>query len=76
MKERGKSILVTMNADVSTPEVLKTLLMNKLAEFDNLVYNIVDKKKAVIDCNEVEGAMRCQGCPGHKELASPKNSEY
>ena len=50
MKERGKSILVTMNADLSTPDVLKTLLQNKLAEFDDLVYNEFDKKKAVIDC--------------------------
>ena len=60
MKERGKSILVTMNADLSTPDVLKALLKNKLAEFDKLVDNVVDKKKVVIDCKEVEDAKRAE----------------
>ena len=49
-----------MNTDLSTPDVLKTLLKNKLAEFDKLVYNVVDKKKAVIDDKEVEDAKRAE----------------
>ena len=49
-----------MSTDLSSPDMLKTLLMNKLAKFDDLVYNVVDKKKAVIDCNEVEDAKRAE----------------
>ena len=60
MKKRGKSILVTMNTVLSTPDVLGTLLKSKFAEFDYLVYNVVDKKKAVIDCKEVEDAKRAK----------------
>ena len=50
MKERGKSVLVTLNKEVSEPNILKTLLQNKLGRFTNLETNAADKKNAVVDC--------------------------
>ena len=49
-----------MNSDVSKPDVLRNLLLSKLAEFQDLVYNVVDKKKAFIDCMEVDDAKRAE----------------
>ena len=48
MKEKGKSVLVTMNNEMSEPSILKTLINNKLTRFNGLDVAAVDKKNAEI----------------------------
>ena len=57
MKKRGKSVLVTMNNEVSEPSILKTLIVNKLERFANLQISAVDKKNAVVDCTVEDEAI-------------------
>ena len=54
MKEKGKSVLVTMNQEMSEPTLLKTLIANKLTRFEELEVTAVDKQNAVIDCPDTE----------------------
>ena len=60
MKECGKSILVTMQEELSSTNALKSLLKNQLVEYNDFEYTIVDKKKAVIDCKEDEEAIKAE----------------
>ena len=53
MKDKGKSVLVTMNVEMSEPTLLKTLITNKLHRFEDLKVLAVDKRNAVIDCPDV-----------------------
>ena len=57
MKEKGKSVLVTMNQEMSEPSILKTLINNKLTRFDGLAVTAVDKRNAVVDCPSTEIAL-------------------
>ena len=57
MKEKGKSVLVTMNLEMSEPTLLKTLIANKLTRFDELKVIAVDKRNAVIDCPDADVAL-------------------
>ena len=57
MKEKGKSVLVTMNQEMSGPSILKTLINNKLTRFDGLAVTAVDKRNAVVDCPSTEIAL-------------------
>ena len=57
MKEKGRSVLVTMNLEMSQPSILKTLVDNKLTRFDDLKVVAVDKRNAVIDCPDPEVAL-------------------
>ena len=57
MKEKGKSVLVTMNWEMSEPTLLKTLIANKLTRFEELEVTAVDKLNAVIDCPDTEVAL-------------------
>ena len=50
MKEKGMSVLVTMNLETSQPSILKSLVDNKLTRFEDLKVVAVDKRNAVIDC--------------------------
>ena len=50
MKEKGLSVLVTMNLETSQPSILKSLVQNKLTRFDDLKVVAVDKRNAVVDC--------------------------
>ena len=50
MKEKGLSVLVTMNLETSQPSILKSLVENKLTRFEDLKVVAVDKRNAVIDC--------------------------
>ena len=56
MKECGKSVLVTMNEEVSALDILRTLLQGKLERFTNLEYNLAYKKHAIVDCIEENDA--------------------
>ena len=57
MKEKGKSVLVTMNLEMSQPSILKSLVDNKLSRFEDLKVVAVDKRNAVIDCPGSEVAL-------------------
>ena len=57
MKEKGKSVLVTMNREMSEPTLLKTLIANKLTRFEELEVTAVDKRNAVIDCPDTDVAL-------------------
>lgn len=57
MKEKGKSVLVTMNKEMSEPSILKTLINNKLTRFNGLDVAAVDKRNAVVDCPSTEIAL-------------------
>ena len=57
MKDRGKSVLVTMNNELSEPSILKTLIVNKLERFESLQIIAVDKRNAVVDCSDEEVAI-------------------
>ena len=57
MKEKGKSVLVTMNLEMSQPSILKSLVDNKLTRFEDLKVVAVDKRNAVIDCPDPEVAL-------------------
>ena len=57
MKEKGKSVLVTMNLEMSEPTILKTLIDNKLTRFEELKVIAVDKRNAVIDCPDPDVAL-------------------
>ena len=57
MKEKGKSVLVTMNQELTEPSILKTLINNKLTRFDELAVTAVDKRNAVVDCPSTEIAL-------------------
>ena len=57
MKEKGKSVLVTMNLELSQPSILKSLVDNKLTRFEDLKVVAVDKRNAVIDCPGSEVAL-------------------
>ena len=57
MKEKGKSVLVTMNQEMSEPTLLKTLIANKLTRFEELEVIAVDKRNAVIDCPDPDVAL-------------------
>ena len=57
MKEKGKSVLVTMNREMSEPTLLKTLIANKLTRFEELEVTAIDKWNAVIDCPDTEVAL-------------------
>ena len=57
MKEKGKSVLVTMNLEMSQPSILKSLVDNKLTRFEDLKVVAVDKRNAVIDCPGPEVAL-------------------
>ena len=57
MKEKGKSVLVTMNLGMSEPTLLKTLIANKLTRFEELKVIAVDKRNAVIDCPDADVAL-------------------
>ena len=57
MKDRGKSVLVTMNVELSEPSILKALIVNKLERFENLQIIAVDKRNAVVDCSDKEVAV-------------------
>ena len=50
MKEKGLSVLVTMNLETSQPSILRSLVENKLTRFEDLKVVAVDKRNAVIDC--------------------------
>ena len=54
MKDKGKSVLVTMNVEMSEPTLLKTLITNKLHRFEDLKVLAVDKRNAVVDCPDVD----------------------
>ena len=57
LKEKGKSVLVTMNNEMTEPSILKSLVNNKLTRFNGLDVAAVDKKNAVIDCPSTEIAL-------------------
>ena len=57
MKEKGKSVLVTMNREMSEPTLLKTLIANKLTRFEELKVITVDKRNTVIDCPDLDVAL-------------------
>ena len=57
LKEKGKSVLVTMNNEMTEPSILKSLVNNKLTRFKGLEVAAVDKKNAVIDCPSTEIAL-------------------
>ena len=57
MKEKGKSVLVTMNQQLSEPSILKSLINNKLTRYDELAVTAVDKRNAVVDCPSTEVAL-------------------
>ena len=57
MKEKGKSVLVTMNLELSQPSILKSLVDNKLTRFEDLKVAAVDKRNAVIDCPDPDVAL-------------------
>ena len=57
MKDKGKSVLVTMNMEMSEPTLLKTLITNKLHRFEDLKVMAVDKRNAVIDCPDADVAV-------------------
>ena len=57
LKEKGKSVLVTMNNEMTEPSILKALVNNKLTRFNGLDVAAVDKKNAVIDCPSTEIAL-------------------
>ena len=57
MKEKGKSVLVTMNQEMSEPTLLKTLIANKLTRFEELEVTAIDKSNAVIDCPDPDVAL-------------------
>ena len=57
MKDKGKSVLVTMNVELSEPSMLKTLIVNKLQRFEDLKIIAVDKRNAVVDCPDEDVAV-------------------
>ena len=57
MKDKGKSVLVTMNLEMSQPSILKSLVDNKLTRFEDLKVAAVDKRNAVIDCPDPDVAL-------------------
>ena len=57
MKEKGKSVLVTMNQELMEPSILKSLINNKLTRYDELAVTAVDKRNAVVDCPSTEVAL-------------------
>ena len=57
MKEKGLSILVTLNNEASQPSILKSLVENKLSRFKDLKIAAVDKRNAVIDCPSPDVAL-------------------
>ena len=57
MKDRGKSVLFTMNNELSEPSILKALIVIKLERFENLQIITVDKRNAVVDCSGEEVAV-------------------
>ena len=57
MKDKGKSVLVTMNVEMSEPTLLKTLITNKLHRFEDLKVLAVNKRNAVVDCPDVDVAV-------------------
>ena len=57
MKEKGKSVLVTMNQELSEPSILKSLIDNKLTRYVDLAVTVVDKRNAVVDCPTTEVAL-------------------
>ena len=57
MKEKGLSILVTLNNEASQPSILKSLVENKLSRFKDLKVAAVDKRNAVIDCPSPDVAL-------------------
>ena len=57
MKEKGLSILVTLNNETSQPSILKSLVENKLSRFKDLKVAAVDKRNAVIDCPSPDVAL-------------------
>ena len=57
LKEKGKSVLVTMNNEVTEPSILKSLVNNKLTRFTGLEVAAVDRRNVVIDCPSTETAL-------------------
>ena len=60
MKEKGKSILVSMNHDSTSTAIFETTLKNYLEGYNDLKYTMVDKKRAVICCKEEDDAIRAE----------------
>ena len=57
MKDWVKSVLVTMNNELSEPSILKSLIENKLERFENQQISAVDKRNTVVDCSGEEVAV-------------------